>query len=203
MNNLRAFLAIPLPEDLRRRTRLLQKELSLSLPDIRWAGSESLHLTLRFLPDLPEETVEKIGQIMLSVGTLFPPFRIDVTTLGAFPGPTRARVLWLGIDGGATLGELFYALDERLVTIGLPRESRPFTPHLTLGRQRRPGAVPQDLWQRRAALTLGGFQADRMILFESRLAASGAIHLPLRVAPLGPNPAAASGQPVTNPIRED
>lgn len=192
MNNLRAFLAIPLPEDLRRRTQLLRKELSPSLPDIRWAGSESLHLTLRFLPDLPEETVEKIGQIMLSVGTLFPPFRIDVTALGTFPGPTRARVLWLGIDGGAALGDLFHALDERLAAIGLPRETRPFTPHLTLGRWRRPGTVPPDLRQGREELPLGGFQADRIILFESRLTARGAIHLPLRVASLGSTPAAAS-----------
>jgi 2'-5' RNA ligase len=191
MNNLRAFLAIPLSEDLRCRARLLQKELSPSFPDIRWARTESLHLTLRFLPDLPEETVEKIGQIMLSVGTLFPPFRIDVTTLGTFPGPTRARVLWLGIDGGAALGELFNALDERLAAIGLPRETRPFTPHLTLGRRRRAGAVPLDLGQHRATLPLGGFQADRMILFESRLAARGAVHLPLRIAPLGPTPAAS------------
>lgn len=192
MNNLRAFLAIPLPEDLRRRTQLLRKELSPSLPDIRWAGSESLHLTLRFLPDLPEETVEKIGQIMLSVGTLFPPFRIEVTALGTFPGPTRARVLWLGIDGGAALGDLFHALAERLAAIGLPRETRPFTPHLTLGRWRRPGTVPPDLRQRREALPLGGFQADRIILFESRLTARGAIHLPLRVASLGSTPGAAS-----------
>ena len=191
MSNLRAFLAIPLPEDLRHRARRLQQELSPRLPDVRWVRPESLHLTLRFLPDLPEETVEKIGQIMLSVGTLFPPFRIDVTTLGTFPDRTRARVLWLGIDGGAALGELFHALNERLATTGLPRETRPFTPHLTLGRWRQPGAIPQDLWQRRAALTLGDFRADRMILFESRLAASGAIHLPLRVAPLGPAPAAA------------
>ena len=191
MKSLRAFLAIPLSEDLRPRAEELQKELSPSLPDVRWVRPESLHLTLRFLPDLPEETVEKIGQIMLSVGTLLPPFRIDVTILGTFPGPTQARILWLGIDGGAALGELFHALDERLATIGLPRETRPFTPHLTLGRWRQPGAIPQDLWQRRAALTLGDFRADRMILFESRLAASGAIHLPLRVAPLGPAPAAA------------
>ena len=192
MNNLRAFLAIPLPEDLRRRAEHLQKELSSSLPDVRWVRPESLHLTLRFLPDLPEESVEKIGQIMLSIGTLTPPFRIDVTALGAFPGPTRARVLWLGVDGEATLGELFQSLDERLATIGLPRETRPFTPHLTLGRRRQPGTVPQDLRQRCAALTLGSFQADRIILFESRLAASGAIHLPLRVAMLGSTPAAAS-----------
>jgi 2'-5' RNA ligase len=191
MSSLRAFLAIPLPEDLRRRAEELQKELSPSLPDVRWVRPENLHLTLRFLPDLPEETVEKIGQIMLSVGTLIPPFHIDVTILGTFPGSTRARVLWLGIDGGAARGELFHALDERFATIGLPRETRPFTPHLTLGRWRQPWAIPQDLWQRRAALTLGDFRADRMILFESRLAASGAIHLPLRVAPLGPAPAAA------------
>lgn len=191
MSNLRAFLAIPLPEDLRHRARRLQQELSPRLPDVRWVRPKSLHLTLRFLPDLPEETVEKIGQIMLSVGTLIPPFHIDVTTLGTFPGPTRARVLWLGIDGGVALGELFHALDERFAAIGLPRETRPFTPHLTLGRWRQLGAIPQNLWQRRAALPLGDFRADRMILFESRLAASGAIHLPLRVAPLGPAPAAA------------
>jgi 2'-5' RNA ligase len=192
LKSLRAFLAIPLPEDLRRRAEHLQKELSSSLPDVRWVRPESLHLTLRFLPDLPEETVEKIGQIMLSVGALLAPFRIDVSTLGTFPGPTRARVLWLGIDGGTALGELFQTLEERLAAIGLPRETQPFTPHLTLGRRRQPVTVPQNLRQRCAALTLGGFQADRIILFESRLAASGAIHLPRRVAMLGSTPAAAS-----------
>ncbi|MDY0269332.1 RNA 2',3'-cyclic phosphodiesterase [Trichloromonas sp.] len=192
MSKLRAFLAIPLSEDFRRQAAHLQKELAPSLPDLRWVRPETLHLTLRFLPDLPEETVEKIGQIMLSVGAVFPPFDIGITNLGTFPGPSRARVLWLGIDVGEILAKLFRALDKGLETLGIPRETRPFTPHLTLGRWRQPGAFPEDLRQRLAAGSIGGFRAEQLILFESRLAANGATHLPLRVVTLGLPRAATS-----------
>jgi len=189
METLRAFLAIPLPDTIVDTARHLQKDLARALPEVRWTNPDSLHLTLRFFPALPEETLEKIGRIMLSVGRLFPPFPIRVAGLGTFPAPERARVFWLGIEGGTALRQLHGAFDEQFEAIGIPREDRPFTPHLTLGRRRQGMAVPRSIPRQHETTDCGSFLADRVILFQSRLEPAGAVHTPLRVVMLAGPPA--------------
>ena len=125
---IRAFLAVPLPEALRQSLRQLHRQLRQELPEVRWSNPETLHLTLRFFGDIDEESLEKIGEIMLSIGRLYAPFAVDLMGLGAFPAADRARVFWLGIRDPGELATLHDALERRLPEAGIPREQRPFSP---------------------------------------------------------------------------
>jgi len=181
----RAFLAIPLAPPVVDRVRRLLRQIAPSLPEVRWVRLETLHLTLRFFGDLPEESLEKIGQIMLSIGRLHAPFTVQLSGLGAFPAPHRARVFWLGIRDGGELGALYRAIEERLPDLGIPRETRPFTPHLTLGRHRGRGLPASSVLERFRDHACGPLPVDRIVLFESRLHPSGAQHLARRSVALG------------------
>ena len=185
MRRVRAFLAIPVPDELRRAMARLQKELAAGLPGIRWVNPATIHLTLRFFGDLPEESLEKIGEVMLSVGRLCAPFQAEAAGVGAFPSPARPRVIWLGVRGGPPLATLHAALDEGLRQIGFPGEDRPFSPHLTLGRSRQRIAAAQQVLERFRDVACGPLPVDRIVLFESRLEPAGAVHLPLKTVRLG------------------
>ena len=175
----RTFLAIPLSEELQGRVVRTRDELAGELPGVRWADPATIHLTLRFFGDVPEESLEKIGEVMLSVERLFAPFPIEIGGVGAFPSPARARVIWLGVTGDA-LGALQESLEEGLERVGFPGEQRPFTPHLTLGRSRRGPIAARDLLEKYRERPCGTLQVEKIVLFESRLQPSGALHLPIK-----------------------
>lgn len=179
---IRAFLAIPLPDEVRTQTLELCRQLAGELPEVRWARAETLHLTLKFFPAIEEESLEKIGEVMLSVGRLATPFQVRMHGLGAFPNLGRPRVFWLGIEQDRPLRQLHQELDGQLERIGIARDDdRPFAPHLTLGRARGMlrdvGAI---LGPRQPGLDLE-LPVDQLILYQSRLLPSGAQHLPRRV----------------------
>lgn len=179
--SIRAFLAIPLPEEVKSQTRELCRQLAGELPEVRWNRAETLHLTLKFFPAIAEESLEKIGEVMLSVGRITAPFQVRMQGLGAFPNLGRPRVFWLGIEQDQPLRQLHQELDGQLERIGIARDDRPFAPHLTLGRAggmlRNVGAI---LGPRQPGLDLE-LPIDELILYQSRLLPSGAQHLPRRV----------------------
>jgi len=181
----RTFLAIPLNTEIREALITLQGKLARDWPEVRWTKPESLHLTLRFFGDLPEECLEKIGEVMLSVKSFTAPFSASVRGIGAFPSLSRPRVIWAGVQGGQSLAALFIRLEDGLARIGLPREERPFTPHLTLGRCRTSSAGATQALNRYRLTDFGSLHIDRLILYESRLGPGGAVHIPRRNVKLG------------------
>ena len=178
MDKIRTFIAIPLSDTIRRTIGKVQRELAETLSDIRWVRPETIHLTLAFLGDISQESLDKIGNSMLSIGRSFTPFEVRIGDLGAFPSRSRPRVIWIGVERCPPLMELQAALVETLADLGLPGEDRPYTPHLTLGRSRRLDPTAGRILETRADLPIGSLAVDRMVLFESRLQAGGAVHLP-------------------------
>ncbi|MEZ4484604.1 MAG: RNA 2',3'-cyclic phosphodiesterase [Syntrophotaleaceae bacterium] len=189
MTRVRAFVAMPLPETTLRTVGKLQQELATALPGVRWAKPETIHLTLAFLGDITEDSLEKLGSSMLSIGGLQPPVTATFSGVNAFPSRSRPRVVWLGLDGGNTLSQLHEALKSKLDLLQLPVDQRPFVPHLTLGRSRKPlpgaGRILESFRDR----DCGSAQLDQLVLYESRLGPEGALHLPRhRVSLTGPHP---------------
>jgi RNA 2',3'-cyclic 3'-phosphodiesterase len=178
----RAFVAVPLPETLLRPVQRLCQELAGTLPQVRWVRPQMLHLTLRFFAAVPEDSLENIGEIMLSVGRSTAPFQLHLQGVGAFPSAQRPRVIWLGLTGDSPLRTLQRRLDLELARAGLPGEERPFMPHLTLGRQRGAGSVPLPAHYR--TVDCGDWPVTALVLYESRLSPAGALHLPHRTAML-------------------
>jgi 2'-5' RNA ligase len=88
--------------------------------------------------DIPASTLERVLEALPQVTASFSLFEISMSGLGVFPNPRRPRVLWAGLDGDlATLSALQIAVDQAVEKLGLPKDDRPFSPHLTLGRVRR------------------------------------------------------------------
>ncbi len=187
MSAIRAFLAIPLPEKIVQKAQEVQVELGSNLTGIRWVKPAAMHLTLKFFGAISEEDLEKIGQVMLSVGDSHPPFQVHISGLGVFPSPTRAKVFWLGVHGDPFLSALYSAFDQELQNSGFPAEARPFRPHLTLGRSRYGLSLQRSVLEHYRDADCGSLQADRVILFQSLLRPEGAVHRPLKTVPLGGN----------------
>jgi len=183
MEQVRSFIAIELPDELKLGLTQLEARLKLdNQPWVKWVNPYSIHLTLKFLGSID---IDKIGEITKAVEESargISPFRLEVKALGVFPNLRRVQVAWVGISGETdTLSRLQKHIESDLAPLGFSPESRPFTPHLTLARI-RPGAS-LDERQRFGQLIAGtGFEAaytievDAISLMRSQLTSGGAIY---------------------------
>lgn len=184
---LRLFIAINLPDSLRRTLSDIQANLRRELKDsaIGWSRIEGIHLTLKFLGDVEASRVNDIGERIVKIAGDWNSMRLELRAIGVFPSVKRPRVLWCGIDGELEqLSQLQAELEGGLEAIGFPRESRLFNPHLTLGRFRA-GLSAQSVEtlkrtiNERADLCVERFTADSISLIKSELHRSGTIYTPL------------------------
>lgn len=133
---IRSFISINLTETLKKEINNLLTDLKKHNLDVKWVPVENLHVTLKFLGHIPEETVEKVKERLLKVSSLFEPFRLRFNGIGFFPDRKRPRVIWIDISDSDVLKILQETIEERLKEIGFAREERGFSPHLTIGRIR-------------------------------------------------------------------
>ncbi|MDT8441402.1 MAG: RNA 2',3'-cyclic phosphodiesterase [Desulfuromonadales bacterium] len=181
---MRVFLAIPLTPHLQQEIAVLQRRLAGALPTIRWSRPQTLHLTLRFFGETPQEDLEKIRVSMLSIASCQPACQVRLQGLGAFPEPRRPRVLWTGLEPVAPLRQLYRHCETALQQAGIPPEPRPFRPHLTLGRWRQAGPDVRQLLAETTGQTFGTLSVRQLIVYRSLLHTTGAEHIPLFTAAL-------------------
>ena len=130
---MRLFVAMDIPEDVRSSLAALAAKLRLAYRNARWARIESLHVTLKFIGETSPEKTAEIKTVLASIPSRAPT-EINFRGLGFFPNERRPRVLWAGIDATTDLAELAAAVETSLGALGIPREERAFSPHLTLAR---------------------------------------------------------------------
>ncbi len=185
--SIRAFLALDIPEEVRREVRLIQGRLKKILRgDIRWTNPDGMHLTLKFFGNIVETDVERISQTVREITAQVAPLALDIKTVGTFPGPKRPRVIWLGIQGDVErLARLHGDIDRELLTLGFPKEERSFQPHLTLARIKSPSGIMgiEDVAATRGDYAAGSFTADGLILFKSDLTPRGPVYTKLAEFP--------------------
>jgi RNA 2',3'-cyclic 3'-phosphodiesterase len=154
---------------------------------VSWIAPDRLHLTLQFIGQVSEEAAAAI-EARLGPRFDLTAFEMRLGSIGAFPRGGRPQVIWLGIDRGAdALAALHEAVERRLADVPFRRESRAFSPHLTLARFKR-GGTRADV-ERIARLPLepgAGCTIDHVTLYESRLSPRGPTYTPLLVTPLAP-----------------
>ena len=181
---IRAFVAVPIDDPVVRRRLEGAKSLLPPLRGLRWIPAGHLHFTLKFLGEIDEERVEEARSCVAAAATSTATgaerpaaFRIALEGLGAFPARGSARVLWAGCgEGGAELSALAAAVEEAFAVAGFPRETRPFSPHLTLARVKEPEAGRR---LARALLAVppesfGSVTVSSLVLFRSELTPRGA-----------------------------
>ncbi len=136
---IRCFVAVELPDELKARIAEETAFLKKSRADVKWVPPENLHLTLKFLGQVPEERVPELaGLLKEAVRGTEKPFEVAVEGAGVFPGPGSPRVFWVGIrDPHMLLAGLARRVDEELLKAGYGQQEKgAFVPHLTLGRLR-------------------------------------------------------------------
>ncbi len=192
MEQVRSFIAIELPEELKLGLTQLEAKLkSDELPQVKWVDPYGIHLTLKFLGNVAVNMLGDITRAIEASVQGIPPFRLEVKELGVFPNLRRVQVAWVGIGGEVDkLGQLQQRIESNLVPLGFPPESRPFMPHLTLARLRDWASLAER--QRFGQLiAITKFEAAHIIevdainLMKSQLTKEGAIYSRISSVGLG------------------
>lgn len=173
---MRLFTAIDIPKAVREALTQTIQQLK-PVAKIRWSKPENLHITTKFLGEVPPERLAAVVaalQGMASTG----PIPIEVRGIGWFPNPHSPRVLFAGIQAPEWLGQLHIRTDEALGALGVPAETKPFRPHLTVARMEAKTEVAN---LRQAIFHLpgnqfGAFTAERFHLYESLTGGAGSVY---------------------------
>lgn len=183
--SLRFFIAINLPAEVRERLGLLLRRLKFPLAraGITWAKPAQIHLTLKFLGDIPAGAVGDLEAAIWRGCEGVPPFTLRAETLGVFPGDRKPRVIWAGVGGELEVLRRLQAGIERETGCWREPERKEFRPHLTLGRVRHLTAgQTQTLRAKLAefrALEFGEWRVTEVALMRSELSSAGAEHVSL------------------------
>jgi len=187
---MRLFFAFSLPTPIQRRLEEAINTLrQASGGSARWQPGGNIHLTLKFLGETPANRLEALQNAAEIACQQISAFGFEVGGLGAFPNLNRPRVIWAGVNAPPELAALQQKLEAACFEAGFPREEKPFSPHLTLGRVREPlGEI--SLKTLRSALNaahlpgLGQTPAQILSLYRSELSAEGARYSVISSFPL-------------------
>jgi RNA 2',3'-cyclic 3'-phosphodiesterase len=136
---MRTFVAVNFEQPIRAKITQTRNELTPLSKKIKWVEEQNLHLTLKFLGEIEEKTVVEIDEALKNTLSNTAQFDINLAGLGVFPGLSRPRVIWIGIEKGKDeLAQLNLEIESRLEPLGFMTEERPFSPHLTIGRVKEP-----------------------------------------------------------------
>ena len=183
---IRTFICIEIPESIKARIDRLQETLRQIDGQVSWTAPSNIHLTLKFLGGVAASRIESISKALESAAQGISPFEIEVSGAGCFPSPQSPRVLWVGFSSAPEpLKQLYSNIEDQLARERFPRETRKFSPHLTIGRIREPHNAAGIA----EALIANGvetekFTAREVILMRSDLRPTGSIYTPQAVIQL-------------------
>ncbi|MGQ9732056.1 MAG: RNA 2',3'-cyclic phosphodiesterase [Candidatus Zipacnadales bacterium] len=177
---MRLFFGISISESVRTEVESAQEQLRRAGEKVKWVAPANLHITLRFLGEVSDTEAEQIAHAAESCWEGVPVQQCVLRGVGAFPNPRHPRVIWIGLgEGRETFTALYKSLNGRLQEcIGMPRESREFVPHLTIGRVKVPPRknTLARLIDELSAREFGSFLPDQVVLYMSTLTPRGPIY---------------------------
>ncbi len=178
MQDVRSFIAVPLPPSIAKSATRLLANLKHEDDGIRWVPTDNLHLTLKFLGDVNNRELPAVCQAIRKVCADFDPFPLEFSGTRALPSLEKARVLCVGVrDESETLTTMVGRLEKQMADLGFKPEPRDYVPHLTLGRVRktssRASAAVLDRLAEYRTIELGQMIADEVLLMGSFLEKSG------------------------------
>lgn len=184
---MRTFIAIALTQEIRDYLAGIQERLKKSQADVKWVRPVNIHLTLKFLGERDEKKIEKIKEVLEETAKDKTCFPLRLCNLGAFPKIDYPRVIWVGIDKGEQeTKEIAYELEEKIARLGIPKEDKPFSSHITIARLKTPLNRERLVEELKKNHPLEGkeFRVGKIILYKSTLTPSGPIYEVLKEANL-------------------
>jgi 2'-5' RNA ligase len=135
---MRVFIALKTSEEVKTELKQLQTRLKGIVDGVRWVRPDGIHITLKFLGEIEEKGLPCIYNAVSKAIEEIPPFTVLFDGMGGFPDIVAPRVIWVGVRGGEEIERIAKRVEEELHLIGYPKEKKGFTPHLTIGRIKRP-----------------------------------------------------------------
>ena len=178
------FVGLAIPDDIANGLAALIDQLRPAAPSLRWSPASNLHITTKFIGQWPEEQLDEMTGALQSIRATG--FEVRLNGFGWFPNPHSSRIFWLAAKGGDELPNLAAATDETTVRLGVTKEVKPYTPHLTLARVK----PDTDLRQLRGAVANldnpdhGHFRATEFWLYRSDPGLAGSVYTKLARFPL-------------------
>jgi 2'-5' RNA ligase len=193
---MRLFFAVHVSDAIKNDIADALKAFPVRNPPWRWIVPQNVHVTLKFLGELDEKLLPDLREIGQHAAQGMKPFRVSYGAFGGFPALTRPRVIFFeAMEGTPELAEIASRLDRGAELVGVPRESRPFTAHLTLARIKDP--LPpgiRDALEKVPPLPATASQTvDHFSLMQSHLSRAGAQYEEVERFPLARSNEAPAG----------
>jgi len=176
---MRLFIAIELPHE----HRMFLNRLLPDSPGVRRVPPEQVHLTLSFLGEVDEKNVGLLCEKLALIPAVS--FHLVFSGFGCFPDRLHPRIIWAGLQPEPCLGKLAAGVRTAVLACGIPVEERAFSPHITLARIKPRASIRIEEVAGRISLeSAPPFPVTEFILYQSRLSAQGAQHIPVKRFPL-------------------
>ena len=175
MENIRTFIAIDIPQEIKMELDKLISTLRPFGPDIKWVKAANLHMTLRFLGDMPKDSIPGLAQEIEKNVKSFGKFQLALSGLGGFPNLKRPKVIWVGSGAGTDrLMALAPLVEKSCIDGGFGQGDKPFSSHLTIGRVKFPKVLNQLISKIESTkFDSAPFDVDEVIVFRSDLSPAG------------------------------
>lgn len=184
---MRSFIAIELSDPIKDELTRIQSRLKYTGADVKWVERGNIHLTMKFLGEVGEDRLQEVTAALDGAAKDSCAFDMTIRDLGVFPRLDFPRVVWAGLDkGAAESGELAKNIDSAMEKLSFERGSRPFSPHITIGRIRsskNKAALKEGLLATKIEKLLVQ-RVDAVILFKSELTSKGPIYTKVHTSPL-------------------
>ena len=189
---IRTFVAIELTDVLHHALSDAQAQFKRdrAARSVRWVAPENIHITLKFLGDVDADRMPALQRALTDACAGSAPFTLTIGGAGAFPNPRHPNVVWIGARGQTEIAaQLAQKIDEACFALGFPREERPFSPHLTLGRVKR-DTLPSErqlvggMIEHAQIGDLGNLRVERVSVMMSEVKPGGSVYTRLAEIPL-------------------
>lgn len=179
---MRTFIAIELPERIKKKIEELQALLKKTNAFVSWVKPENIHVTLKFLGEVPED---KINEVFSATGKALEgskKFTMSLKGMGVFPDFRRPRVIWIGAGSGEKeLCNLANKIEEEMEKMGFPKEERKFSAHFTIGRVKSPKNIDSLMELVKSTdFSTEEIEVNEVVVMKSQLHPAGAIYTPLK-----------------------
>jgi 2'-5' RNA ligase len=183
---MRTFIAVELPEDIKKQIEVLQAPLKKTNAFVSWVKPGNIHITLKFLGEVAEEKIDEVFSATEAALRDVKGFKMNLKGMGAFPDLRRPRVIWVGGGKGEEeLSGMAARIEDELKKIGYPKEKRKFSAHFTVGRVKSPKNIQKlmEMVQSKDFET-EDIEVNEVTVMKSQLNPAGAIYTPLKKIPL-------------------
>lgn len=172
----RIFIGISLPNEIKEKIENIKKTFRQSMINAKWVEKENMHITLKFLGEIPEEKVANIAKIIAKTSKFFKPIILEIEGIGAFPNMKKPSVLWIGISkGNEEIIKYQNLLETNLVDLGFPKDTKSYHSHITIARIKNHKNVDK-LTTMIKEIKLGQMTFDKVDIIKSTLTPQGSIY---------------------------